>query len=144
MRFDALAVVAAIDLNGAVAELLKNPRSIRQDEFIQFLANLRKREHAHIRQYVLVDNLGVHRTKRVRAHCTENNQELIFNAPYSSEYNPVEQLWAHSKRYFQRELLDVVDFKRQNVVEAMIDESIQSVRSETLGACVNKCLLMCE
>ena len=66
-------MVAAIDLNGEVAALLKNPYSIKQDEFIEFLATLRLKEDEDVRQYVLVDNLGVHRTKRVTEHCANNN-----------------------------------------------------------------------
>ena len=56
----------------------------------------------------------------------------------------MEQLWAHAKRYFQRELLDVVDFKNKRVIKAIIDESIQSVRAETLKSWVDKCMVLCK
>ena len=120
--------------------MLQKPGSIKQDDFIDFLASLRTKDHVHVRQYILVDNLAVHRTLRVRDFVKENNQELVFNAPYSSEFNPVEQLWAHAKKYFRRELLDVVDFNKQATINALVEESLLQVRSETLKSWVYKCV----
>lgn len=99
-------------MDGNQACILMKPKSIRQEDFVEFLKQLRLKDAHEIRQYVLVDNLSVHRTHSVRDYAAANNQELVFNAPYSSEYNPVEQLWAHAKKYFRREILDVVDFNK--------------------------------
>ena len=52
------------------------------------------------------------------------NIELIFNASYSSELNPIERLWALSKRRFGRELVAECDLRLQSEVKAFIEKSI--------------------
>ena len=47
--------------------------------------------------YMLVDNLPVHRTDNVKAQAKRSKVELIFNGTYSSEFNPIERLWAWAK-----------------------------------------------
>ena len=49
---------------------------------------------------MLVDNLGVHRTERVKAKAKECRVEMVFNVSYSSTFNPIERLWAWSKARF--------------------------------------------
>jgi len=49
---------------------------------------------------MLVDNLGVHRTEKVKAKAKECRIEMVFNGSYSSTFNPIERLWAWSKARF--------------------------------------------
>ena len=47
--------------------------------------------------YVFLDNLHMHHSKEVLEYATSLEISLLFNAPMSSELNPIERLWAWSK-----------------------------------------------
>lgn len=51
---------------------------------------------------VVLDNLSVHKAKRVRAHFDFGFQELYL-PPYSCELNPIERLWAVVKGTWRKE-----------------------------------------
>ena len=66
--------------------------------FLEFLLRLIKR--AERKLFVIVDNLRVHRAKRVMAWLAENADriELFFLPPYAPECNPDEYLNNHVKQ----------------------------------------------
>ena len=100
LGFKAIAVVGAIDRKGKVVTIQTYDYSINVDKFLLFLQELRATRSSSKRIFIFLDNLRVHYSLRVREFCNQNNIELIFNAAYSSEYNPVERLWALAKRSF--------------------------------------------
>lgn len=67
------------------------------------------------------------------------NIEVIFNAPYSSEYNPIERLWAYSKRAFRKHLIAFTDYKSQPKIESLVRKSIEDVETEGIGKHVLRC-----
>ncbi len=62
-------------------------------------------------QFIFWDNLKAHHSKEVKLAAERNNQKLLFNGSYSSQFNPIESLWAYSKRYFRKQMMSVVDYK---------------------------------
>ena len=76
------------------------PKALDQHDFIVFLTELRESVKHPKRLYILVDNLGIHKTKLVRECCVHQNIELIFNGAYSSPFNPIERYWGFAKRIF--------------------------------------------
>ncbi len=59
--------------------------------------------------------------------------QLLFNAAYSSEYNPVEILWLLSKRLFAVKLLNVRDYKNQKLIKELVSDSIRDSSSATMA-----------
>ena len=99
--FKAIAVAAAIDSEGHVVAHLMRERSIDSTAFIQFLHRLK--DHIGRRRAVLLlDNLGVHRTKAVQKLAPKLGIELVFNGTYSSNFMPIERLWGWAKHQFTR------------------------------------------
>ncbi len=47
---------------------------------------------------VIIDNLGSHKSKRVRSALREAGARLVFLPPYSPDLNPIEQVFAKSSR----------------------------------------------
>ena len=105
LHFGAIAVVAATDLHGKVVAALQRDKSIDAESFQEFLRLVARRMRRR-KCYMMVDNLGVHRTQDVKKQAKRSNVELIFNGTYSSEYNPIERLWAWSKRHFSYLCID--------------------------------------
>ena len=110
VSFPAIAVVAAIDINGNIISYLIKDFSIKKPDFIQFL-NLTKRMMSGSKTYILLDNLKVHHSSEVSDVADRNKQNLLFNGSYSSELNPIEFLWYLAKAKFRSGLLESTDYK---------------------------------
>lgn len=54
---------------------------------------------------MVLDNLSVHQAKRVRDFAQSRNFELVYNDVYSSEYNPIERLFAITNSIVRKKLL---------------------------------------
>ena len=87
--------------------LLLSDKSVNSEEFIKFLKRCREIKKEG-KLYLFVDNMTVHRSKIVTEYCQKAKIELLFNSAYSSEVNPIERLWAISKREFSKSLIDRV------------------------------------
>lgn len=75
--------------------------------------------------YVFLDNLRVHYSKPVKEYCGRANIELVYNSAYSSEYNPIERLWAIAKTNFRKNLLSLQVKKiKQSQVHSLVKKSI--------------------
>ena len=99
--FKAIAVAAAIDSDGRVVAHIIRERSIDSRDFMDFLHRLK--DHIGRRRAVLLlDNLGVHRTKAVQKLAPKLDIELLFNGAYSSNFMPIERLWSWAKHHFTR------------------------------------------
>jgi transposase len=51
---------------------------------------------------VVMDNLGAHRTKRVRELIEERGAELVYLPAYSPDYNPIEEAFAKIKNLLRK------------------------------------------
>jgi hypothetical protein len=52
-------------------------------------------------------------------------QELIYNGSYSSELNPVELIFALSKRIFAKEIIKVTDFKDTDAMQLLVGRCLE-------------------
>jgi len=101
LGFKAVGVVAGINMLGKVVAVHMELNAIDKHSFVVFLKKVRKYNKGR-KTYIFLDNLTVHYTDVVKSAAKKYNQELIFNANYSSQLNPIESLWGMSKRHFSR------------------------------------------
>ena len=106
--------------------------AFNSDRFIEFLKCLIKDTDKKV--YLILDNLGVHHSKPVKAWVEENKSriELFFLPSYSPELNPDEKLNADMKHAIASakcaRTTDKLKSKAENHM-AMLDKSPQRVRS---------------
>ena len=99
------------------------------------------RRHRNKRKtYVFLDNLSFHHSRVVLEQARKNKQEFILNAAYSSEYNPIERLWAIAKRQFNRDLITEANYKDKEQIKALVKKSILQASECTLEKHVFACL----
>ncbi len=55
---------------------------------------------------VFADNCTVHHSKAVKSYSEEHDIQIIFNLPYSPQYNPIEIVWSLVKNKYRREKLE--------------------------------------
>lgn len=96
LSFKAVAVAGAIDIDGRVIGLRTCEGSIGKSEFKTLLTDISSSVGGK-KCYVFLDNLWMHHSKEIKDFAASKRIDLIFNAPMSSELNPIERLWAWSK-----------------------------------------------
>jgi hypothetical protein len=88
----ALAVVAGISSERGLETFYIQQRSINSQSFISFLENLIE-INPGTRLTLFLDNCTVHHSKMVASFVKDNGITLVFNVPYSPQYNPIEHYW---------------------------------------------------
>ena len=74
---------------------------------------------------LVLDNLIIHRTAKVKELCVKSGVALVFNGTYSSEYMPVERLWMFAKLYWRREVTEISNFKNKALLRKRIEKCIK-------------------
>ena len=75
-------------------------KSINAQKFKEFLVNLRHK-YPFRKIAIVMDNLQVHKTKAVQKKMRELQLEVIWNVPYSPEYNAIEYVFAMVKKNYK-------------------------------------------
>ena len=88
-------LVAAIGLDGVVAPMVVNG-PLNAELFAQYVESslVPELEPGAI---VVMDNLPVHKSKRVADAIVAAGCTLVFLPPYSPDYNPIENMWSKVK-----------------------------------------------
>ncbi len=82
-------------LNGC--NIIQFPKHTESDEFCKFLGDIRK-SNPRKRICLILDNLPVHKSKKVKLKDLDLNIQLIYLPPYSPDLNPIEFIWKSIKR----------------------------------------------
>lgn len=87
-------LAGALDVNGRDLLFVRSERK-NSDLFLALLEKLR-RHHPRVRRiHLVLDNYGIHSSRRVWAYLEEHGRlfQLHFLPPYSPEHNDIERLW---------------------------------------------------
>jgi transposase len=88
-----LALVAAIESDRGLVSYAIREGSINAESFIEFLVQLK--EHMSCPEICLfLDNLSVHKTKKVKEKLSELNIHPVYNVPYSPDFNGIESYFS--------------------------------------------------
>lgn len=101
LKFAAIGVVGAIDCEGKLQVYLHKKGGIKIPDFIDFL-KLVKEKYPKPPVHILLDNLQAHHSRATKEYARQAGINLVFNAAYNSEINPIERLWNYAKRAFQK------------------------------------------
>lgn len=93
-------LVAAIDLNG-VAGAMAKPGAINRESFGTFVRDVLA-PALHEGDLVVADNLKAHDSATAREALRRVGAELWHLPPYSSDYNPIEEMWSKVKQRVRR------------------------------------------
>jgi transposase len=139
VNFKAIAAVASIDTDGKVVSAMTFDHSVNKHQFIEYLKQLRA-DAGHGTFTLCLDNMRAHHSHLVREYCESNGIKLLFTPPYSSEYAPIERLWALAKVIFRRELLQDDKHKlKQCQVRKLVELSIDQSSQKALASHVQRC-----
>ncbi len=137
VSFPAIAAIAVIDVNGNIVACETRQKSYNTDSYVKFLKIFRSKTFGKVK--LVVDNLGVHRSKLALEYCKLRHIEVIFNSIYSSEYMPIERVWLHAKNIWRKEVVTITNFNNKVRLRKKIVECIQSVKSSVIEKYVLEC-----
>jgi len=110
-----LSCVMAIDSEGFAMHDL-HEGAINGDRFQNFLRRLPKMPKGSL---LLLDNIGFHKSTKVRNLARTRGLTLMFSPPYSPECNPIENFFAVVKHNTRKRLLQVDESFLDNVNHAI-------------------------
>ena len=128
------AVIAGISQEKGLEAYLVKEFSIDQDSFIEFIQSLADQNQG-VRLAIFMDNLNVHKTKRVDYLIKRLKIYPIFSVPYSPQYNGIESYWFLLKQIYKKDLL-FKSFNDQRLkISDMIHSAIQRVDDHKAKRC---------
>ncbi len=90
-------IIGAIDIKDMSVVSTDNPK-VNGDYIIEFLKKLEEENSDKEKIYLICDNAGYHKSKKVKEYLVGKKIELIFLPPYSPNLNPIERLWKFMHR----------------------------------------------
>ena len=85
-------IIGAVNINNLTVITEDKPK-INADHIIEFLQKLEQENVCKSKIYLICDNAGYHRAKKVKKYLETSKIELIYLPPYSPNLNPIERLW---------------------------------------------------
>ncbi len=85
-------IIGAINLKDLEVVTTDNPK-VNGDYIIEFLKELEANNQDKSKIYLICDNAGYHRSKKVKEYLQYSKIGLLFLPAYSPNLNPIERLW---------------------------------------------------
>jgi transposase len=94
-----ISVIGAMGLRGLVATLAVEGAvdTICFDAYAERVLGPRLRRG----DVIVLDNLGAHRASRIEEVAAERGAQVLWLAPYSPDFSPIEQCWSKIKSYLR-------------------------------------------
>ena len=76
-------------------------KGVKTDLFIEFMTELKALDPDN-KKYYLMDNAKVHKSKSFYKYLEKNIMKIVYNAPYHSETNPIENIFSMLRNNLNR------------------------------------------
>jgi len=96
-----------------------------------FFDFIKKNKEELYNKTLLLDNARIHHNKNLKKFCIENNIILLYNAPYTPEFNPIEYMFSKMKTHFR-------NINHDNLMSA-ISLSVCTINDQDLSGYYKKC-----
>ena len=93
--------------------------SVDSDDFAQYVMALLE-NHDSSSIALFMDNLAVHHTPANKELFEELGLEVIFNKPYSPDFNPIESVFSIVKNHYKRAKFECENNSRKYKMEKLI------------------------
>ena len=132
-----LSLLAGIIEDAGIEAYVIHPRSIKREQYVEFLHKLRDR-YAEGEIVLLVDNLSVHKTKEAKKAYADLNITPVYNVPYSPEFNGIEFYWNLVKGHYKKLLLYHLMHNQPVDTKDLITSSVKRVDVDKTRLCARQ------
>ena len=110
--------------------------AVDADDFSEYLIGLSER-HSNRKLAIFIDNLSVHHTSDVKTLCEELGIRVIYNRPYSPDFNPIEFVFSNVKNHFKRARFNLEHNSKTYDMGALIEKAFSSVKLTAIRNSIN-------
>ena len=121
-----IAVILAISVSQVVDLYMAFEKSVDTKKFCQFLNRLRKK-FPDRRFCALQDNLNVHRSKQATKLMADLNIPVVWNAPYSPQFNAVEYIIGVIKQNYKKNKLNKILNGTNETERELLSKAVKKV-----------------
>jgi DDE superfamily endonuclease len=126
LKIQTMAMVSAISLENGLEGYLLHPKSIKTEQFVEFVKELSKKEEGKAFSLFL-DNLTVHKAKESKDLFERLNITEIYNVPYCPQFNGIESYFSLVKAQYKKLLLHAVIKGSDIDTVSMIKTAVKNV-----------------
>jgi transposase len=113
-------------------------QGIKTENFINFMKESNEKNN-NTDVYYLMDNAVVHKTKKFNSYVKENKIKVVYNAPYHSETNPIENVFLMFRNKINRKNNNTIE-----MIKTITNEFIKEKNEEKLKNIFNHSVKMIE
>ena len=132
-------MIAAISTDNKVEHLFFRPQAINQHSFCEFLIELR-RKLRNEKVVLFMDQLAVHSTEKVRNKYDELKFETVMNVKYMPDFQPIETVFAHVKKWYTKERLNLLANSKDYDTKTLVKKAFSKIRATTIQKCIERSL----
>lgn len=131
-KWRVLTTLGAISLRGIEA-VMTVPSATDSEIFLTYLkqALCPKLHHG---DFVVMDNLSVHKVPRVRKLIESRGAKLIYLPPYSPDLNPIEKAWFKFKQFLRG-----AKARTQDALDQAVTEALNTISPDNAAAWFRHC-----
>ena len=130
-----LALLAAISKDKGLEHYRVFPKSVNVKKFKEWLQELRD-QNGNDKMCLFLDNLSAHKSKKSQNFMKELGFRIVFNVPYSPEYNPIELTFSKLKHTFKAMRAQKLVGLRQETHEGLVKMAWQSIKKKDVVNCI--------
>ena len=83
-------------------------KAAKSKDYLKFMMKLKRKDKENNKSY-LMDNCQIHKSKELRKYYKDEKMHVIYNVPYHSEKNPIENVFSCLKNQINRTINDTYD-----------------------------------
>ena len=136
MQEPTLAVLASISKERGLEHYQIYDYSVNIAKFKQFLQELRAKNGKE-KIAIFLDNLSAHKSDKSKTEAASLGFRLIFNVPYSPEFNPIEFTFSKIKQKFRSLRARKLAGVDQSSTRALVAQAVECLKKKDVVNSVN-------
>lgn len=132
-----LATIASISAENGVELVMTFEKSVNTEKFVQYLKRLRQ-QYPFRPLAIFCDQLAVHKTKTTKEMCEQLKIKMIYNAPYSPDYNPIEGVIGVAKQKIKHRRWNAYQNGEEIDLAKCVNECVTSIEKDKVIKFLNK------
>lgn len=109
-------------------------KGLKSNDYVNFMDKIHKIDDIKNKTFFL-DNASIHHSKIAKKLYKKNKMHIIYNAPYHSEFNPIEYVFSMLRNEINRNLNNSIEN-----IKKTIDNFIKNIKKESLTNIFNNCV----
>jgi transposase len=127
--------VGMIASNKKIIDYCVVSKGLKTNDYINFMDKVYNNLDNKENMSIFLDNASIHTCNSSKDLYKKNNMHIIFNAPYHSEFNPIEYIFSMLRNEINRNQNNTI-----NEIEKTINKFMTEIKEESISNIYNNCI----